>query len=205
MERLDGRRSWRSASVCALFLASSCFLIASLAALVLNLTKQTPPLQSSVVAAAHLVLKLNGNTSIHRGMLDWFDRGVQGAFLESSFEYNSQKLKIKNAGLYCIYAQINVELRGHHPTKEADAVLSIHRKNEANPALLTLHLHLSDHVKESYTNSTSQIYQLSSNDVLYGTLEGSTEEDYHWALKEYGNFFGVFRINEHNDLINEVN
>lgn len=107
-----------------------------------------------------------------------------------------RKLKIKEDGLYCIYAQINVTRRGYYTgnNKMMKADFYIHHNDELNPALLTLTLHLSDTVNESYTNSTSQIYRLSSNDVLYGTLKGSTEED--WALQNSGNFFGVFEINK---------
>ncbi|XP_039204825.1 uncharacterized protein LOC120310468 [Crotalus tigris] len=203
MERVDGTRwSWRSASVCAVFLGNICFFIASLIVLVLSLTKQqSPPHQTSTasqVSAAHLVLKLNGNASLNRGTIDWFYRDVEGAFLGPSLEYSFRKLKIKEDGLYCIYAQINVARRsyfaGNNKTMKAD--FYIHHNNDSNPALLTLTLNLSNTVKESYTNSVSQIYQLSSNDVLYGTLKGSTEEDNNWGLQNSGNFFGVFRINK---------
>lgn len=75
-----------------------------------------------------------------------------------------------------------------------NADLYIHHNHENSP-ILTLTLHLSDHI-QSYTNSISKIYRLSSNDVLYGTLKGTTEADNNWALQNFGNFFGVFRINE---------
>ncbi|XP_058026733.1 uncharacterized protein LOC131192012 [Ahaetulla prasina] len=195
MERVDGTRwSWRPASVCAVFLGNICFFIASLTVLVLSLTKHQSS-TSSQVSAAHLVLNLNGTTSIIRGTLDWFYSDVEGAFLGPSFEYSSQKLKIKEDGLYCIYAQINVNRRGYYSNKTMNADLFIHHNHESSP-LLTLTLDLSDHVKKSYTNSISQIYRLSSNDILYGTLKGTTEADNNWALKNSGNFFGVFRINE---------
>ncbi|KAK9407716.1 hypothetical protein NXF25_006490 [Crotalus adamanteus] len=118
MERVDGTRwSWRSASVCAVFLGNICFFIASLIVLVLSLTKQqSPPHQTSTasqVSAAHLVLKLNGNASLNRGTIDWFYRDVEGAFLGPSLEYSFRKLKIKEDGLYCIYAQINVARRSY--------------------------------------------------------------------------------------------
>ncbi|XP_034290335.1 uncharacterized protein LOC117675611 [Pantherophis guttatus] len=200
MERVDGTRwSWRPASVCAVFLGNICFFIASLTVLVLSLTKQqSSPHQSSTssqVSAAHLVLNLNGSTNITRGTLDWFYSDVEGAFLGPSFEYSSQKLKIKKDGLYCIYAQINVNRRGYYSNKTMNADLYIHRKHESSP-LLTLTLHLSARVKKSYTNYISQIHRLSCNDRLYGTLKGTTEADINWALENSGNFFGIFRINE---------
>ncbi|KAG8130007.1 hypothetical protein E2320_016659 [Naja naja] len=195
MERVDGTRwSWRSASVGAVFLGNICFFIASLTVLVLSLTKQqSPPHPSSTpsqVSAAHLVLNLKGNRT-----LDWFYSDVEGAFLGPSFEYSAQKLKVKEDGLYCIYAQIHVEPRGN-PLKAMNATLYIHHNHEHSPALMTIALHSSKDVKQSHTNSISQIYRLSSNDILYGTLKGTTEADNNWALKISGNFFGIFRINE---------
>ncbi|ETE64714.1 hypothetical protein L345_09517, partial [Ophiophagus hannah] len=110
---------------------------------------------------------------------------VEGAFLGPSFEYSAQKLKVKEDGLYCIYAQIHVEPRGN-PLKAMNATLYIHHNHESGPALLTITLHLPNHETKSYTNSISQIYRLSSNDILYGTLKGTTEADNDWALKISG-------------------
>ncbi|XP_054859846.1 tumor necrosis factor ligand superfamily member 9 [Eublepharis macularius] len=176
-EKSRRRRLWRASAAvyCALALLSCALLacLAALAALQLARPRQwpLPPPQSG----ARLVL--NGpNKSMKEGKLEWYaDNRMDGVFLGPGFEYNpaSHTLKIKNRGLYYIYAQLSAfHLIKRFSEEEGNATLTIHHVTaQVSAPILTLPLRLSSHPNKSIAAFTAvSPYQLAGGDLLYVTL-----------------------------------
>lgn len=140
------------------------------------------------------------------GRLTWYaDNIMDGVYLGPGFEYNptSDELKIKNFGLYFIYAQLSAFcVSGSCSKGKGNATLTIHRKTaHGSDPILTLPLHLSSRSNRPLAAFTAVLpRQLTGGDLLYVMLTVSNNplaEGHRKPTQWYfgnGTVFGLFPI-----------
>ncbi|XP_077180431.1 tumor necrosis factor ligand superfamily member 9 [Paroedura picta] len=151
------------------------------------------------------LLLLGPGKIMKQGKLQWSADGrMDGVYLGPGFEYSpsSCTLKVKNQGLYFVYAQLSaIHFVRSSSQEKGNATLTLHRQTAHGPApLLTLPLHLSPPTNRSLSAfGAASPCLLREGDVLYGTLTMSIttaqgrRKSTLWYFGE-GTAFGLFPV-----------
>ncbi|KAL8164552.1 UNVERIFIED_CONTAM: hypothetical protein K2H54_053315, partial [Gekko kuhli] len=137
------------------------------------------------------------------GKLEWHaDDRMDGVCLGPGFEYSaaSHTLKIKNHGLYFVYAQLNVvHFFKSSSEQKGNATLTIHRQTaHGSDPILTLPLHLASRANRSLSAFAAvSPCQLAEDDLLYVTLtvseSNTAAESTRWYFGD-STVFGLYPI-----------